>query len=249
MRNDVHSFTFTEKIRSVFALFILAIAFIFGGILAAVFGLLTFFQFTNFVVTTFGKMIGSIAFFLLGLKMKVVRHGELPAQVVYIFNHSSTLDIPITLDIGLKNTRYVAKYELLFNPVFAIVGLATGQVFINRGTSKKAIQSIQKAYKRIKEKKLNLVIAPEGTRKHAERIGKFKKGAFHTAKDLGYPIVPLYFENSWNLGPESALFFHRGTITVHIFEPISTVDWTKENLDEKVAEVRAKYVEWSKIYD
>jgi len=249
MTNDDHSFTFAEKIRSIFALFILAIAFISGGILAAVFGLVTFFQFTNFVVTIFGKMIGGVDFFLLGLKLDIKYHGELPQQAVYIFNHSSTLDIPITLAIGLKNTRYVAKYELLFNPVFAIVGLATGQVFINRGTSKKAIQSIQRAYKRIVEKKLNLVIAPEGTRKHVDRIGKFKKGAFHTAKDLGYPIVPLYYANSWNLGPESALFFHKGTITIHIFEPISTVGWTKENLDEKVSEVRAKYVEWSELYD
>lgn len=249
MIKDVQSFTFVEKVRSLFALFILAIAFISGGILATIFGFLTFFKFTNFVVTTFGKAIGFIAFFLIGLKMKINYHCPLPEQGVYIFNHSSTLDIPITLAIGLKNTRYVAKYELLFNPVFAIVGLATGQIFVNRGTSQKAIKSLQKAYQRIKKQKLNLVIAPEGTRKHVERIGNFKKGAFHTAKDLGYPIIPLYYENSWNLSPESALFFHKGTITVHIMEPISTQDWTKENLDEKITQVREKYLEWSKIYD
>jgi 1-acyl-sn-glycerol-3-phosphate acyltransferase len=147
MINDVHSFTTTEKIRSVFGLFVLAIAFLTGGILAAVFGLLTLFSFTNFVVTTFGKAMGGIAFKILGLHLNIVYHGEHPKniQAVYIFNHSSTLDIPITLAIGLKNTRYVAKYELLFNPVFAIVGLATGQVFVNRGTSQKAIQSLKKA--------------------------------------------------------------------------------------------------------
>ena len=86
MTNDDHSFTFAEKIRSIFALFILAIAFISGGILAAVFGLVTFFQFTNFVVTIFGKMIGGVAFFLLGLKLDIKYHGELPQQAVYIFN-------------------------------------------------------------------------------------------------------------------------------------------------------------------
>lgn len=186
----------------------------------------------------------------MGIKREIVYHTPVPTEpALYIFNHSSTLDIPITLSIGIKNTRYVAKHELLYNPVFGIIGLATGQVFVNRGTSAKAIKSLKKAYERVKKHKLSLVIAPEGTRKHAERIGKFKKGAFHTAKDLGYPIIPLYYENSWNLSPESSLFFHKGTIKVHVNEPISTEGWTTENLDEKVAEVRAKYISWAKELD
>lgn len=250
MNSTRHSFTFAEKVRSIFALFILALFFILGGIFVLLFGILTAFRFTNFVVTTIGKAIGNLAFWLLDIEVELIKHGNWEDQPsVYIFNHSSTLDIPITLAVGLKNARYVAKYELLFNPVFGIIGLATGQVFINRGTSSKAIKSLKKAYERIKKNKLSLVIAPEGTRKHDEPIGKFKKGAFHTAKDLGYPIVPLFYENSHRLSPGSSLFFHKGKIVIHLFEPISSNDWTNENLDEKISMVKGLYEQWYQKYN
>ena len=246
----VDSFNTGEKIRSIFANIILAIFFIAAGLLVAVIGLFTLGRLSSILVNIFGRSVGQLAFFLMGIKREIVYHYPLPEEpVLYIFNHTSTLDIPITLSIGIKNTRYVAKYELMFNPVFGIIGIATGQVFINRGTSAKAIKSLKKAYERVKKDKLSLVIAPEGTRNHVERVGKFKKGAFHTAKDLGYKIVPLYFENSYNLAPASSLFFHKGTIKVHINEPISTEGWTNDNLEEKIALVRDKYVAWSKELD
>ncbi|TNE74670.1 1-acyl-sn-glycerol-3-phosphate acyltransferase [bacterium] len=244
------TFTFGEKFRSIFALFILAIVFISAGLLVALINLLTWGVLNNWLINTFGKTIGVVAFFLMGIKREIIFHAPLPDEpAVYIFNHTSTLDIPITLSVGLKSARYVAKYELIYNPVFGIIGLATGQVFINRGTSEKAVKSLKRAYERVIRKKLSLVIAPEGTRKHEDRVGKFKKGAFHTAKDIGYPIVPLYYENSFNLSPSSSLFFKSGTITIHVNPPISTKDWTNENLDEKVNEVRELYVGWTNTYD
>ncbi len=80
-------------------------------------------------------------------------------------------------------------------------------------------------------------------------MAKFKKGAFHTAKDLGYPIVPFYYENAFHLAPGSSSYFKNGTVRIHIHEPISTVGWTNENLDEKIAEVRGLYLKWLKEYD
>jgi putative phosphoserine phosphatase / 1-acylglycerol-3-phosphate O-acyltransferase len=93
------------------------------------------------------------------------------------------------------------------------------------------------------------VISPEGTRSPTPAVGQFKKGAFHMAMQGGVPIVPVVIRNAGELLWRGSKVMRPGTVDVHVHEPISVADWTVEDLDERVAEVRALFVrtleDWS----
>ncbi|MEX2363622.1 MAG: lysophospholipid acyltransferase family protein, partial [Balneolaceae bacterium] len=157
------------------------------------------------------------------------------------------LDIVTMIALGLPHIRFVAKWELQYNPLFFIVGRLTGQVFIQRKKSDQAVATLQKTYNRLKRDRLSIMVAPEGSRKHEGIIGPFKKGAFRMAVDLKIPIVPIYFEGNQDLSLGGSLLAKRGAINAHIHPPIDTSGWTTETIDQHIAELRAKYLKWAGV--
>ncbi|WP_340103575.1 lysophospholipid acyltransferase family protein [Rhodohalobacter sp. 8-1] len=201
---------------------------------------------TNFVIEQIAPLLAYPVFFILGIRFSIKQHTDrLSVPAVYISNHSSTLDLFTILALGLPRVRFIAKWELQYNPLFFILGRLTGQVFIKRQNSKEAVTTLQKSYARVRAKKLSIFAAPEGSRKHEGIIGPFKKGPFRTAMDLGYPIVPIYFEGNQRLSEGGSLVTRKGKSTAHIYPAISTDDWTLDTLDDEIAGVRALYLQWA----
>ena len=207
---------------------------------------LSFGRLTNFVVETIAPLLAKPVFFVLGIRFSIKEHTEsIPVPAVFISNHGSTLDLFSILALGLPRVRFIAKWELQYNPLFFILGRLTGQVFIKRQNTQEAVATLQKAYDRVKRKRLSIFAAPEGSRKHPGIIGPFKKGPFRTAMDLGYPIVPVYFEGNQRLNVGGSLVSQKGESIAHIHPPVSTDDWTLENLDENIEDMRTRYLQWA----
>lgn len=182
----------------------------------------------------------------LGIRFRVIQQNEsLPYPAVYIFNHSSTLDLLTALATGMPAFRVVAKWQLQYNPFFFLLGRLTGQIFIRREKSDKAVETLKKAYIKIKNQNVSLMMAPEGSRKHEGVIGPFKKGPFRMALDLGYPIVPIYFEGNSRLNPGGFLVTKPGNCAAYIHSPISTEGWDLEKIDAHIEEVRGLYLKWA----
>ena len=242
------SLTFFEYLRSIFGiilfvlLFLIAIPFIFLLII------ITWGKATDFIIEYFAPAISRPVLWVLGIKFTKKFHGpafEKPA--IYTINHSSTLDIPVMMSVAVPKLRFVAKWELQYFPFFFIAGRLTGQVFIKRQNSEKAIKTLTKTYERLKRHNLSIMLAPEGSRKHEGVIGPFKKGAFRMAIDLGYPIVPIYFEGNDKLSLGGSILSKSGEIIAHIHPPIDTSSWTTETLEEHIAEVRGMYLNWAGV--
>lgn len=237
-----------EYIRSVLAMLVFFLMFALCTPVIFVLLILSLGKATNFVIETFGPLIAYPVLWTLGIKFNVIQHGErIEPPVIYTINHSSTLDLLTMIALGLPHIRFVAKWELQYNPFFFIVGRLTGQVFIQRKDSSRAIAKLQNTYDRLRKDELSIMVAPEGSRKHPGVIGPFKKGAFHMAIDLSFPIVPIYFEGNQKLSLGGSLFSKSGTINAHIHPPIDTSGWSKDTMDEHIAEVRAKYLEWAGV--
>lgn len=214
--------------------------------LALILILFSFGALQSYVIQHFGRIIGQSVFTMAGIKMNIHQGGNaVDHSVIYTINHSSTLDLLVIIGLGLPRVRFVAKYELLYNPVFFILGNITGQVFINRKKSDKAVASIKKAYNRILKRRLSVLVAPEGSRKHEGIIGPFKKGAFRMAIDLHYPIVPVYVHGAPELSKGGSLLTKPGILDVYIHQPIDTSEWSIETIDEHIEFVRNKYLEWA----
>ncbi|MFA5668769.1 MAG: lysophospholipid acyltransferase family protein [Balneolaceae bacterium] len=243
-----NSLSFTEYMRSLCAISVFYLLMLVVSILIFLAAILSFGKATNWSVKTFAPILGRPVLYILGIDFEVKDMRSDPSQpVVYIFNHSSTLDIPALLSLALKRIRIVVKWELQYIPFLFIIGRLTGQVFIKRHDKEHSIATLQKALNRIKDNNLNLVLAPEGTRKHKGIIGPFKKGAFHMALQLGYPIVPIYFDGNGALSHKGSIMARSGKIVATIHPPVETSSWDVETIDEHIADVREMYLGWANI--
>jgi putative phosphoserine phosphatase/1-acylglycerol-3-phosphate O-acyltransferase len=89
---------------------------------------------------------------------------------------------------------------------------------------------------------ISIVIAPEGTRAQGRDLLPFKKGAFRMAMAAGIPIVPIILRNAEDIGARDAFFMRPGTVDVAVLPAISTDDWSREDLDDRIEVVRDLYV-------
>jgi len=239
-----------EYLRSIASIFVFFVAFLIGTPIVMMLVILSFGKATNFCIRYIGPAMVKPVLWTAGVDFKVKNHGfGFEQPVIYIINHSSTLDLVTMIALGLPRIRFVAKWELQYNPLFFLIGRATGQVFIKRQATAHAVETLQKTYKRVKNHNLSIMLAPEGSRKHPGIIGPFKKGAFRMAMDLDYPIVPIFFENSRELSLGSSMLTQTGEVVAHIHEPLDTSGWSLETLDDHIAEVRGMYLQWAGVTD
>lgn len=238
----------TEYIRSILAITAFFLILSAATPLILFLSLVTLGRAVNFIVETLAPLLVRPVLWIGGIRFKIIHHAEVMTHpAIYIINHNSTLDMLTLLALGLPRIRFVVKWEFQYNPLFLLLGKLTGQIFIQRGRTEKAIQQLQKNYKRITENKLSVLMAPEGSRKHPGIIGPFKKGPFRMAVDLGYPIAPIYFEGSRKLSKGGSLFTKSGTVTAHIHRSIDTSGWTLNNIEDRIIDVRRQYLQWAGV--
>jgi lysophosphatidate acyltransferase len=140
-----------------------------------------------------------------------------------------------------KQTSIMAKKELRWSPLGPFMSLGRA-IFVDRGNSAKAIQSLADAGEAMKKQGTSLWVFPEGTRSSSEKPAMlpFKKGGFHLAVQAGIPIVPVVTQNYWWLyhagvfnhglikvkGKPSFPISHRSTLIPAVLAPIPTAGLT-----------------------
>lgn len=237
-----------EYLRSIVTIVAFIVILFVVSVLITIIVLFTFGKATNWIVKTFPKYMGLPVLYLLGIDFELNDlRKDTSKPVIFIFNHCSTLDIPVFLALALQRFRVVIKWELQYIPFFFIIGRLTGQVFIKRANKEHAIATLHKTYDRLKKDDLSIVVAPEGSRKHKGRIGPFKKGAFRMAIDLGYPIVPIFFDGNNRLSLGGSIMAKQGKIIATIHPQIDTSSWHTDSLDDHIEEVRNRYLNWAGV--
>jgi putative phosphoserine phosphatase/1-acylglycerol-3-phosphate O-acyltransferase len=127
------------------------------------------------------------------------------------------------------------------------IGKVMDAAFIDRDDPKAAIETLRKI-EELARKGLSVLIAPEGTRLDTTEVGPFKKGPFRIAMAAGIPIVPIVIRNAEVIAERNSSTFNPGTVDVAVFPPIPVDDWTTENLEERIAEVRQLYLDTLKAW-
>jgi putative phosphoserine phosphatase / 1-acylglycerol-3-phosphate O-acyltransferase len=161
---------------------------------------------------------------------------------VFILNHQSNADFLIAAKLIRKGARGVAKKELQSMPIVGQVLAASGTIFLDRENKEKSIESLAPAVESLKSG-TSVVIFPEGTRSYDYTLGRFKKGAFHLAMQAGVPLVPIVLKNAHDAMPRGSNVFKPTLVEVVVLPPIPTTDWTKENMNNKIQEIRELFLE------
>lgn len=114
--------------------------------------------------------------------------GALPGRPAIIAaNHLGYLD-PLIL-AALLPCAPIAKREAAAWP---LIGRALGQmglIFVDRGEPASGARALRRA-RRALDAGVSVLVFPEGTTTHGERVLPFHRGAFGLARRLGVPVVP-----------------------------------------------------------
>lgn len=160
---------------------------------------------------------------------------------VFILNHQSYIDMVICIKLMKKNVIGIAKKEVKNIPFFGKLLEENGTIFIDNTNREKAIEDLKPAVDSLK-KGTSVVIFPEGTRSFDYTLGPFKKGAFHMAMQSNVPIVPIVLKNSHDIIPRGSSILRPGIVNIVVHEAISTSDWTLDNMNEKIDQIRKIYL-------
>jgi 1-acyl-sn-glycerol-3-phosphate acyltransferase len=192
--------------------------------ICSIFALIFSLDRTFYLYFKLSKVFSKGIFLISGIKLSVSGLENFDHKKIYVFvsNHSSQYDIPslqYTIPIPIS---IVFKKELGKIPLFGWQ-LRTGPyIMIDRSNTESALKSIEKAKKRMVEKKLSPLVFAEGTRSKTGEVQSFKRGAFYLASKVGFPIVPVSVSGASKILPKGKFKIKRGTIFVHFDMPIST---------------------------
>ena len=194
----------------------------------------------NFFTSVFGRTLLAT----IGINLNVLGKENLTAKrpAVFIFNHRNQADPLIAGSLVNDNFTSVGKKELEGDPIVGTIGKILDAAFIDRDDPQKAVEGLRKV-EDLARKGLSILIAPEGTRLDTIEVGPFKKGPFRIAMSAGIPIVPIVIRNAEVIAARDSSTFNPGTVDVIVYPPIPVDDWTHDNLNERIAEVRQLYLD------
>ncbi|PWJ58553.1 1-acyl-sn-glycerol-3-phosphate acyltransferase [Dyadobacter jejuensis] len=134
--------------------------------------------------------------------------------VLFIANHSSFLDILLTIMINPRLVLMV-KGWVYKSPFFGPIIRYAGYLYSDNGPEK----NLQQARALI-EDGYSILIFPEGTRSSNGAMGRFHKGAFHLATELNIPIQPILIHGASEVLPKNDFLIRSGTLNVKVLPPI-----------------------------
>ena len=129
--------------------------------------------------------------FHLVFRVRVFGRENIPeGAAVVCANHTASTD-PIFLAMGLSirnQIHFMAKAELLRNPLQRVILNGVGAFAVHRGASD--LKAIKEAFRLLKSGK-KVGMFPEGTRVQADEIAQAKTGAVMLAMRSGAPFLPV----------------------------------------------------------
>lgn len=120
---------------------------------------------------------------------------------VVVANHESFVDILLICRVPME-MKWMSKSDFFKMPVLGWGMRLVGDIRLERGDKKSGVLALQACRDRL-DKKVSVMIFPEGTRSASGELGEFKDGAFRIAIEAGVPILPMAV-----LGTRDALVKH-----------------------------------------
>ena len=184
---------------------------------------------------------------LAGVRLEVRGEENLPPDgqgFLYLFNHTSYMDI-IAMITGLpKIPSFGAKIELFSIPFFGPAMRAIGNLPIARDNRDEVLKLYKETEARAHKGEC-FALAPEGTRQKGGELGRFKKGPFIFALGAGIPVVPLVIVGAEQVQPKGSFLMNVGnkwsrTIVLQIQKPVDAKKYSQETITDFQNVVKAQ---------
>ncbi|MDX2179634.1 MAG: lysophospholipid acyltransferase family protein [Bryobacteraceae bacterium] len=140
---------------------------------------------------------------------------------IFVSNHRSYMDTPVVLASIPVAFRFMAKAGLFKIPLLGGHLERAGHIPVPLDKPREAVRSMTEAGRVIAERRISVLVFPEGGRTMGE-MGEFREGAAFIAIKGGVPIVPVGLTGTFELLPMHSVHVRPRRVVVSIGEPIST---------------------------
>ncbi|MFL6448236.1 MAG: lysophospholipid acyltransferase family protein [Bryobacteraceae bacterium] len=175
-----------------------------------------------------------------GVKVRVegLEHIDANGSYIFVSNHLSYMDTPVVLSHVPVQFRFLAKVGLFQIPLLGTHLKQAGHIPVPRGDPRASVKTMQLAAETVANKKISLLIFPEGGRSHDGRLRPFKEGAVYIAIRAGVPLVPVTLIGTREVLPFGGGVPLSGDVTVRILPPIATASLSLKDRGRVTEEIR-----------
>ena len=173
-----------------------------------------------------------------GVKVRTLGLEKIDPARTYVFmsNHISNLDPPLTLPLIPRRTSVMVKKELFKVPILGHIMLLGSLVPVDRGNRDAGIAAVRDAL-RVIDQGINMTIYVEGHRSFDGKLLPFKKGPFYLAEECKVPVVPITISGTEDCMPKARFAIRPGMVTIEFHDPIEPSDFGEREC--LMAKVRA----------
>lgn len=169
---------------------------------------------------------------------KISEEVDFNKPAVYICNHQSHLDLPCQLMLTPKMV-ILTKDWVWNNPLYGLIVREAEFYPVSTG-----IEQLMPKLKSLVERGYSIALYPEGTRSENCRIGRFHKGAFAIAEQLGLDVVPMFLYGPGRILPKKTYHLRRGPIYMELERPVTRAELNKMgDLRTQAQAMRRHYIE------
>jgi len=232
------------KIKIVLKLVITLVTMTLWSVFMSIVAVVTIFKTRRIYNEYLAKWLAQFILWQWSIKVRVHQQPQLEwEQVIYISNHTSSIDIFAILFMRLTRCRFFLIGSLRRIIPLGVIATIMGTFFTCPQSEPKRRQRIfSNADRTLRKTGESVYLSPEGERVTTGEIGHFNKGAFHLATSLKVPIIPFYIQIPGNVNPGRGMDAESGTINVFFGKPIQTARWKLEDLHKNKEKVRDWFI-------
>ena len=162
--------------------------------------------------------------------------------VVFVCNHQSDFDVPVTMvNLGAPPAM-VSKIEVKKVPLVRDWMELLDCIFIDRKDPRQAITAMRGGSDILASGR-NICVFPEGTRSKGDQMNEFKHGVFKIPCSAGAPIVPVIIDGTYRIFENNCNLICPAKVNLTVLPPIETKGMdrlTQKALPETVHDLMAK---------
>ncbi|HSU33440.1 MAG TPA: lysophospholipid acyltransferase family protein [Bryobacteraceae bacterium] len=202
--------------------------------------LVSFFDQTGRVQVRIARAWAKTLLAVSGVKVRVegLEHIDPNASYIFAANHLSYMDTPVMLANIPVQFRFLAKRGLFQIPLLGTHLSRAGHIPVPREDPRAAVKVMQLAAEAVQQKRISLLIFPEGGRSRDGVLRPFKEGGAYIAIKAGAPIVPAILIGTRKILRFGAGVVLPGTVTLRLLKPIPTDQLTLKDRAKLTEDLR-----------
>jgi 1-acyl-sn-glycerol-3-phosphate acyltransferase len=164
-------------------------------------------------------------------------HPDPRRPYVFVANHASNADAFLVAMLPWE-MKWLSKNSIFDIPLLGWQMRVAGDVEVERGNKESARRAMEELRERL-DRKLSILVFPQGTRSPDGTVGEFREGAFRLAIEVGVDVVPLAVAGTAESLPKGSIAFRKTSATVTVLPPISTKGLTVDDAPALADRVRS----------